>query len=214
MRKSRKEIKVITPSNVGWLEYKLNPQEMDYLWRCIETNKKRSFKNNLAGNISSSYSLMDRGDWFFTNVCTPLINAYSERFYNLGDSIPIMGVHPYYMSTWWVNYQKQNEFNPIHNHQGVYSFVIWMKIPYDSKKQNLKDIARVSNNPQIGNFQFVYADILGRSESHEYRLSPEYEGTMLFFPAELDHMVYPFYDCDEDRISISGNIMVDHNRRL
>ena len=214
MRKSRKEIKVITPSNVGWLEYKLNPQEMDYLWRCIETNKKRSFKNNLAGNISSSYSLMDRGDWFFTNVCTPLINAYSERFYNLGDSIPIMGVHPYYMSTWWVNYQKQNEFNPIHNHQGVYSFVIWMKIPYDSKKQNLKDIARGSNNPQIGNFQFVYADILGRSESHEYRLSPEYEGTMLFFPAELDHMVYPFYDCDEDRISISGNIMVDHNRRL
>ena len=214
MRKSRKEIKVITPSNVGWLEYKLNPQEMDYLWRCIETNKKRSFKNNLAGNISSSYSLMDRGDWFFTNVCTPLINSYSERFYNLGDSIPIMGVHPYYMSTWWVNYQKQNEFNPIHNHTGVYSFVIWMKIPYDSKKQNLKDIARGSNNPQIGNFQFVYADILGRSESHEYRLSPEYEGTMLFFPAELDHMVYPFYDCDEDRISISGNIMVDINRRL
>ena len=214
MRKSRKEIKVITPSNVGWLEYKLNPQEMDYLWRCIETNKKRSFKNNLAGNISSSYSLMDRGDWFFTNVCTPLINAYSERFYNLGDSIPIMGVHPYYMSTWWVNYQKQNEFNPIHNHQGVYSFVIWRKIPYDSKKQNLKDIARGSNNPQIGNFQFVYADILGRSESHEYRLSPEYEGTMLFFPAELDHMVYPFYDCDEDRISISGNIMIDTNRRM
>ena len=211
---SNKEIKVITPPNVGWLEYKLNPQEMDYLWRCIETNKKRSFKNNLAGNISSSYSLMDRGDWFFTNVCTPLINAYSERFYNLGDSIPIMGVHPYYMSTWWVNYQKQNEFNPIHNHTGVYSFVIWMKIPYDSKKQNLKDIARGSNNPQIGNFQFVYADILGRSESHEYRLSPEYEGTMLFFPAELDHMVYPFYDCDEDRISISGNIMVDNNRRL
>ena len=40
----------------------------------------------------------------------------------------------------------------LHNHSGVYSFVIWMKIPYDSKKQNLKDIARVSNNPQIGNF--------------------------------------------------------------
>ena len=210
---NKKEIKKVDPSNMGWLEYKLNSQEMDYVWRCIE-NKKGDQKKKLAGNISSSYSLMDRGDWFFTNVCTPLINSYSERFYNLGDSIPIMGVHPYYMSTWWVNYQKQNEFNPIHNHTGVYSFVIWMKIPYDSKKQNLKDIARGSNNPQIGNFQFVYADILGRSESHEYRLSPEYEGTMLFFPAELDHMVYPFYDCDEDRISISGNIMVDINRRL
>ena len=32
---------------------------------------------------------------------------------------------------------------------------------------------------------------------------------MLFFPAKLMHTVYPFYDCDEERISISGNIKLD-----
>ena len=57
---SKKEIKVITPANIGWLKYKLDPQEMDYVWRCIETNKKRSVKDELVGNISASYDLMDR----------------------------------------------------------------------------------------------------------------------------------------------------------
>jgi len=37
-------------------------------------------------------------------------------------------------------------------------------------------------------------------------MSPDMEGTMLFFPANLKHIVYPFYDCKEERISISGNI--------
>ena len=208
-----KEIQKVDPSNLGWLEYQLNSQEMDYVWRCIE-NKKEDQKKQLAGNISSSYSLMDRGDWFFTNVCKPLMYEYTERFENLGNNIPNNGRQPYCMSTWWVNYQKQNEFNPVHRHIGVYSFVIWMKIPYDSKKQNQKDIGRNSNTPLVGDFQFLYGDVLRRNGSYTYKMSPECEGTMLFFPAELDHMVYPFYDCDEDRISISGNIMIDTNRRM
>tara|TARA_B100000482_G_C12514455_1_gene261876 strand:+ start:119 stop:751 length:633 start_codon:yes stop_codon:yes gene_type:complete len=207
-----KEVKTITPPNLGWLEYKLNTQEMDYVWRCIK-NKKNNGNKDLAGNINASYYLMDRGDWFYTTVLLPLIDAYSERFYNLGDSFPTVGVHPYYMDAWWVNYQKQNEFNPLHNHSSIYSFVIWLNIPYDSKKQNQKDIARNSNTPLIGDFQFVYGNILGKTRTHTYRLSPEDEGTMLFFPAELDHQVYPFYDCDEDRISVSGNISIDVSRR-
>ena len=32
------------------------------------------------------------------------------------------------------------------------------------------------------------------------------EGMLLFFPARLNHEVYPYYNCDEQRISISGNV--------
>ena len=35
------------------------------------------------------------------------------------------------------------------------------------------------------------------------------ENTILFFPALLNHTVYPFYLSDEERISISGNICLD-----
>tara|TARA_B100000519_G_scaffold120473_1_gene103987 strand:- start:501 stop:641 length:141 start_codon:yes stop_codon:yes gene_type:complete len=39
-------------------------------------------------------------------------------------------------------------------------------------------------------------------------MSPKMEGTMLFFPARLKHTVYPFYNCKEERVSISGNISI------
>ena len=210
---NKKEIKVIVPANPGWLQYKLNTQEMDYVWRCIK-NKKGNTNKTLAGNISASYDLMDRSDWFWLNVISPLERRYTDEFRNLGEKLPIKIKHPYYLSKWWVNYQKQNEFNPAHNHTGVYSFVIWMKIPYDSRKQNQKDIARNSNAPLIGDFQFMYSNMLGASDNYSYRMNPDLEGTLLFFPAQLEHQVYPFYDCDEERISVSGNIMVDTSRKL
>ena len=210
---NKKDITVITPPNIGWLEYKLNSKEMDYVWRCIE-NKKENVNKTLAGNISASYSLMDRGDWFWMNVILPLVMHYADDFRNMGKQLPIKVKHPYCLDRWWVNYQKQNEFNPIHNHTGVYSFVIWMKIPYDSRKQKQKDIARNSNTPSIGDFQFMYSNMLGENDTCSYPMNPNLEGTMLFFPAQLDHQVYPFYDCDEERISVSGNIMVDTSRKL
>ena len=207
------EIKPIYPGNLGWLQYKLNTQEMDYVWRCIK-NKKRNTNKDLAGNISASYDLMDRGDWFYSNVLLSLVYGYTEKFSNVGVNLPVTVTHPYCMDKWWVNYQKKHEFNPIHNHSGVYSFVIWMKIPYDCEKQNKKDIARNSNAPSIGTFQFSYQNILGDGDATIYNLSPKDEGIMLFFPSRLYHMVYPFYDCDEERISVSGNITIDTTRRL
>ena len=40
-------------------------------------------------------------------------------------------------------------------------------------------------------------------------MSSEWENSMLFFPAELRHQVYPFYNCDEPRITIAGNVGYD-----
>ena len=210
---NKNEIKPIHPPGVGWLEYKLNSQEMDYVWRCIK-NKKGDEKGKLAGNISSSYRLVDRSDWFFTSVLKPLIGEYQKEWGNRGKTIPTSTPHPYFMSRWWVNYQKQNEFNPLHDHSGVYSFVIWMKIPFDWKEQNKKDSARKSNSPNISTFQFAYLNILGELANYAYDLSSEDEGTMLFFPSQLHHLVYPFYNCDEDRISVSGNLGLNTTKTL
>ena len=201
----KEEIKVIQPATLGWLEYKLNPQEMDYVWRCIK-NKKESYNDQLAGQLSYSNALVDRSDWFYMNTLKSLIIEYEKQWRNLGESLPTNQQHPYHLTKWWVNYQKQNEFNPLHHHSGIYSFVIWMKIPISWEKQNKKDIARKSNSPSIALFQFAYQNILGELAFHRYESSPEDEGIMLFFPSQLNHLVYPFYDCDEDRISVSGNI--------
>ena len=50
--------------------------------------------------------------------------------------------------------------------------------------------------------------MLGQISNFPYYMEPDLEGTMLFFPAGLKHCVYPFYECNEPRISISGNLYI------
>ena len=198
----------VTPKNSGWLQYQLNQKELDFIGKCIEKShqKKKSINPTLAGNISNSWELEDTQDWFFENTLYPLTLIYGQEFGNKGKSVPIIDNHPYRLWTWWVNYQKKHEFNPIHDHSGVYSFVIWLKIPTEHKDQNK---GYVTNTPTKSAFCFHYTDILGHLQTHYYQLGKEWEGTLLFFPSTLKHEVYPFYNCDEDRISISGNIFID-----
>ena len=198
-------VNVIRPPDFGWLEYKLNNKELDHVWKCIE-NKGVNVNAELAGNISGSYQLEDTDNWFFNNSITPLIKTYSNKFTNMGATVPVFGRYPYTMATWWVNYQKQHEFNPAHRHTGVYSFVIWLKIPYDWRDQN-KDYT--NNTPSRSTFEFTYSNIMGRTEAYPYNVNQKHEGTLLFFPSELRHQVYPFFNCNEDRISVSGNIYLD-----
>ena len=123
--------------------------------------------------------------------------------------MPVKGSHPYYLEKMWVNYQKQNEFNPSHDHTGIYSFVVWLKIPYHHEQQNKNPISKNANSDNIGTFSFEFTNILGEIQTHDYHLNPENEGTLLFFPSKITSPSVSFYNCDEDRISISGNVLVD-----
>ena len=205
-----KTITPIIPKKFGWLQSKLDKEEMDFLWQCID-EKGKDLKHTLVGQISSSYEIQDKDNWFFTNVLSKLGMEYENKISNLGKRLPIIGNQlPFSLSSMWVNYQKQSEFNPTHNHLGVYSFVIWMKIPTKYEDQSELPIAKNTNGRSvISNFSFNYQNILGGMEQTVYEMCPEYEGTILFFPSELNHTVYPFYNSEEERISISGNIGVD-----
>ena len=85
-----------------------------------------------------------------------------------------------------------------------------MKIPTDWKEQHALPFAANSNGPVASNFEFVYSekDTKYKIINPTISLSPEDEGRMFFFPAELNHQVYPFYGTEEVRITISGNILL------
>ena len=89
-----------------------------------------------------------------------------------------------------------------------------MKIPYNDKDQQKIQIAKESNLPSNGIFQIHYTNILGEPDRYFYRLNPEDEGTLLFFPSALHHSVNPYFDCDEERISVSGNIRLNTAKRI
>ena len=199
-------MRAVSPKIGGWIEKDLSDEEMNFLWDAIET-KGTDEKKNLAGQINSSYNIPDKNDWFFKNTLQQLVLTYRSHF---GESaLAVNQLHPYYLNRFWVNYQKQNEFNPLHNHGGIYSFVIWMKIPTYYSEQNRNLLAATANAKKISCFEFTYTNMLGGVETYTYELTPEHEGVLVFFPAALKHMVYPFYNCNEDRISISGNIFLD-----
>ena len=121
--------------------------------------------------------------------------AYERSFPGLWSLKVLTDNLPFSYDRPWINLQKQNEFVPIHLHDGIFSYSIWMKIPYDSSKE-----------AYTGNFEFVYCDVTGASKSETIKLSKKDEGTIIMFPAKLQHIVWPFYKNKDARISINGNI--------
>ena len=81
-----------------------------------------------------------------------------------------------------------------------------MKIPTEYEDQKNLPHAKGSNSDCISNFEIQYQSSLGDLMPFNYRMGKWAEGMLLFFPSQLMHGVYPFYDCDEDRITISGNL--------
>ena len=76
----------------------------------------------------------------------------------------------------------------------------------------IKKILREQHNltfhsKAASDFQFTYTDILGNTIEYPIFMSPEMEGTLMLFPSTLHHQVYPFYNTEEPRISISGNLL-------
>ena len=199
--------------------FKLPQQMIDYLWERIDIAKKEQVchKKKLAGNISHSYILKDPQkmivqklyDIVFNRVDNPtmfeFINSEVQRVHKRVKQEDFLKPH---LTGLWVNFQKKGEFQPTHNHNGMFSFVIWMDIPYHPKDEAKLPFAKsVLKTHSLGNFSFIFSD--GRSRSvGEYiiEMSPEMNGYCCFFPSDLCHQVCPFYTSDKDRISISGNI--------
>ena len=107
----------------------------------------------------------------------------------------------------WVNYQKKYEVNPLHNHSGMLSYVMWINIPYNLDDElKLDHVKNSSSRKGATAFTFVYMDVQGTLRQQPFQLTKENEGDFIIFPAHVHHMVMPFYTSDDYRISIAGNI--------
>jgi hypothetical protein len=203
--------------HLPWLDVRLTQEAVEYLWDSINNSQYKDAGLALAGNISKSKFIKDKDNWFYENALKqPLEYLYfRDSWINYFESVVTASkpIPDFYLKDFWVNFQKQNEFNPPHTHAELYSFVVFMKIPTHWKEQHALPISANSGAPSASNFQFLLGDREGRSEGSghvthfPFFLSPEDEGRMLFFPAWLSHQVFPFYECEEERITVSGNIM-------
>ena len=211
-----------------WLDRKLKDDAIQHLWNIIKIPAKNlqnkellkryggsperspSSHMPLAGNISKSEFIVDTDNWFYNNVLKEMSDFLYYKNWNYYYDIKITKSKPppiFQLPELWVNYQKKHEFNPPHKHRGIFSFVVFMKIPTHWKEQHALPFSANSNTPVASDFAFLSGQHDGTVAPINIPLSPEDEGRILFFPAELTHMVYPFYGSDEERITMSGNII-------
>ena len=201
------------PATYGWLEVKLTSHIIKHIWDCVN-DAHGNAKPELIGHIDKSLLLTDKNNILWDGLLDQLVKEYGNRWGHNHVKIPVLQTPEFRfedrfklcLEQFWVNYQNKHEFNPVHNHGGVYSFVAWLNIPTDHHEQNQHYNAKDSSGEFNSSFCFHYTDSLGNIRTHLYALSPKWNGTLLFFPAALNHEVYPYYECDEQRISISGNI--------
>ena len=193
--------------NIPLYDVKLPDNIVNRLWSYVDKSDLIRCNHNLAGNIAESYDLVDEEDYFFNEVLKPVSLRYiSENSAVNNFQSNHLSSEDICLNKFWVNYQYKTEFNPMHIHTGIISFVIWLKIPTESEEQHNLPIAKNSNTPSASDFSFAYTDIIGNIQSYQIQLSPKDNGLMMVFPASLNHQVYPFYECDKKRVSISGNV--------
>jgi hypothetical protein len=166
-------------------------------------------KNWLAGHLEKEFRLNESPikDELETYVLN-LADRYNNRF-GYQNTIQVLTEDRDFVMDkhCWINFQLKNQFNPVHNHSGIYSFVIWIKIPYNFDEELEISPGKDAIENLSGHFQFIYTDAIGRPATHPLKVDKSFEGKILFFPSKLFHTVYPFYSSDEYRISLAGNLL-------
>ena len=109
------------------------------------------------------------------------------------------------LMTSWVVRQFQNEYNPIHWHNGHISGAGFLKVPKSLGKHVQR--GKLSKEYHGGNLQLVHGSKMFLSESI-ISIRPEV-GDFYFFPHYMMHQVLPFKNSNEERRSISFNAKID-----
>jgi len=184
-------------------ELKLRISQVD------RTNKQLKWNMHLAGNIRDEYVL----DPNFPELYKFLDNFIFEK-QDLRDYVQRQKIKAVqrqtpvalYLANLWVNFMKKHEFNPVHKHFGVFSFVIFVQVPFIFEDQAKISPGAESNSISAGALDFIHMGQDNDIRSATKLVDKTYEGSGYIFPANLCHTVYPYYEIDEERITVSGNL--------
>jgi Putative 2OG-Fe(II) oxygenase len=194
----------------GFLELDFSEKQLAPVKEEIKHIMDSNFKDaipamdNLVGHIKKEFLLVNSSK-YLEDLLYPHVYRYAHEMGLFADA-PV-GAKPSLQRA-WVNFQEKHEFNPVHNHRGIISFVIWIQIPY-----NLQDELKMfpdSNVKRASTFEFVYSSQNGTIVTQAIPVDKSYENKMIMFPADTNHCVHPFYTSDGYRISVAGNFVIQH----
>ena len=214
LNRMNKDTQAIQFENIGYLKSRftddeLAPLRQEVLKVSANFESSRRHNNKLAGNLRHSYLLSDEMHRYVYRLVAPLVLEFDQSFakYVTQNSIAPEN-SPIYLKELWANFQNKDEFNPPHDHYGILSFVIWLKIPYSMQEELQLSPGADSNNNVSGKFCFQYTNSLGDICNHFISADRSLENQVLLFSGKMKHSVFPFYSSDDYRISVAGNFAI------
>lgn len=183
------------PEVLNELKLQIDPLQKDF-------TKGTKINHTLAGEIEHEYKIQPQFQTkhFIKNLSEQL-EIRSQYIKTNYDPTPTLK-----FDDLWVNFQKKYEYNPLHNHTGVFSFVIWYQIPYlfENERNHFGYEKELENTH--GQFHFVSNMKTDSLITIPVPVDKTNQGLMAIFPSSLNHIVYPFFTSDEYRITIAGNV--------
>ena len=195
------DIRVYQPWSAPLLHFNLSENQTEDLLKItdliLSDKNKKSYNDKLAGEIESEWEIEDHETLSDMLCVSELSEKYFEIFLNqcnfdkdsgeINQSLGIFAqnLQQSVLVSAWFNDQKDDEYNPIHNHTGILSGVLYLKIPEYLPSRKNKDMD--------GTITFVEnasdTDIIMTNST--LTISPKV-GDIFLFPALLKHQVYPF----------------------
>ena len=201
---------ILKPFGPSIYKTTLDQEFMDFI-RVVATQTKAAANNvgnTLAGNLAKQFSVEmtdEQKKYFFDVIRIHVINAVYELekkyaktdndFINKENFRYDFGPGP------WINFQDPGEFNPIHNHTGKLSAILYIDVPECIAEENNTEL--MTNAPSAGKVVWIYGS-LDYATDYNFEHQPV-TGELFLFPAGLTHMVYPFRS-NVERISLSFNV--------
>jgi uncharacterized protein (TIGR02466 family) len=204
-------IEKVDYSHMNWGPYVMKTKVPDYIIKKLKTEGKKaktSYNHALAGHLDNQFLYSPKIQQWFYNEIHPIIQAYRNghcKYHGIEElNVELQA------DDLWVNYMQPGDFNPLHTHGADYSFVLFLDVPKQLKKEQ-ENYKGTSAKP--GQLMFEYTQqARPRWATTGTSISPE-TGDFFMFPALLQHWVAPFKS-KVTRISVSGNLRIMNKANL
>ena len=194
-------------------------KELIQLTDIIEKDEDReSWNDELAGEIENEWKI---DSILLTNIkfteyviqysweyYEKLVSNYAIRDYNIPPGLVIFKsiMENIELTSAWFNDQKDNEYNPMHNHIGTLSGVLYLKIPEYLPSRKHESIDGTIN------FRTNETTDEGLISNSSVQISPKV-GDIFLFSSKLKHQVYPFRTVDGKGIRRSMSFNLDKKHK-
>ena len=205
------KIKGMNYEHLNWGPFVMKMEMPSYIVKklLIEGKKtKQSYNHKLAGHLESQFLYPTKVQQWFYDEIQPIIQAYRQghcKFHGIEEvNVELQA------DSLWVNFMKSGDFNPKHTHGGDYSFVLFLDVPKQLKKEQ-DSFVGTSSKP--GSLLFEYTQQARPQWATTGAHALPKTGDFYMFPALLQHWVAPFKS-KITRVSVSGNLAILNRDKL